>query len=97
MIISRPKNVILERFWPLSKFHFPACSSLTTCYLKLLYLVWAELLRPIKLKEFGKTEFDVSGSVFDSMSYETVMFSTQLYRELADACYSEYWLVRGLN
>ena len=28
MIILRPKNVIFERFWPLSKFHFPACSTL---------------------------------------------------------------------
>ena len=28
MIILRPKNVIFERFRPLSKFHFPACSTL---------------------------------------------------------------------
>ena len=28
MIILRPKNIILGRFWPLSKFHFPACSTL---------------------------------------------------------------------
>ena len=28
MIILRLKNVIFERFWPLSKFHFPACSTL---------------------------------------------------------------------
>ena len=28
MIILRPKNVTFERFWPLSKFHFPACSTL---------------------------------------------------------------------
>ena len=28
MIILRPKNVIFERFWPFSKFHFPACSTL---------------------------------------------------------------------
>ena len=30
MIILRAKNVIFERFWPLSKFHFPACSTLLT-------------------------------------------------------------------
>ena len=28
MIILTPKNAIFERFWPLSKFHFPACSTL---------------------------------------------------------------------
>ena len=28
MIILRPKNVIFERFWPLSKLHFSACSTL---------------------------------------------------------------------
>ena len=28
MIILRPKNVIFERFWPFSKFHFPACTIL---------------------------------------------------------------------
>ena len=28
MIILRHKNVILERFWPLLKFHFLACSTL---------------------------------------------------------------------
>ena len=28
MIILKPKNVIFERFWPLSKFYFPACSTL---------------------------------------------------------------------
>ena len=28
MNILRPKNVIYERIWPLSKFHFPACSTL---------------------------------------------------------------------
>ena len=28
MIIWRPKNVIFERFWPFSKFHFPACNTL---------------------------------------------------------------------
>ena len=28
MIILRPKNVIFERFRPLSKFYFPACSTL---------------------------------------------------------------------
>ena len=28
IIILRPKNVIFERFWPFSKFHFPACSTL---------------------------------------------------------------------
>ena len=32
MIISRPKNVIFERFWPLSKFHFPACSTLNITF-----------------------------------------------------------------
>ena len=30
MIILRPKNVIFERFWPLSKFDFLACSTLYT-------------------------------------------------------------------
>ena len=29
MVILRPKNVIFERFWPVSKFHFPACSTLS--------------------------------------------------------------------
>ena len=24
------QNVIFERFWPISKFHFPACSTLVT-------------------------------------------------------------------
>ena len=28
MIILRPKYVIFERFWPFTKFHFPACSTL---------------------------------------------------------------------
>ena len=28
MIILRPKNVIFERFWPLSKLYFSACSTL---------------------------------------------------------------------
>ena len=28
MIILRLKNVIFERFWPFSKFHFSACSTL---------------------------------------------------------------------
>ena len=28
MIILKPKNVIFEGFWPLSKFHFQACSTL---------------------------------------------------------------------
>ena len=28
MIILKPKNVIFERFWPLSKLHFPASSTL---------------------------------------------------------------------
>ena len=28
MIILRPKNVIFERFWPFSKFYFPACRTL---------------------------------------------------------------------
>jgi len=28
MIILRPKNVIFDRFWPLSKCHFPAGSTL---------------------------------------------------------------------
>ena len=28
MIILRPKKVIFERFWPFSKFHLPACSTL---------------------------------------------------------------------
>ena len=28
MIILRPKNVIFERFWPLSKFYFPAYRTL---------------------------------------------------------------------
>ena len=28
MIILRPRNVMFERFWPLSKFHFPVCSTL---------------------------------------------------------------------
>ena len=32
MIILRPKNVIFERFWQLSKFHFPACSTLHTTH-----------------------------------------------------------------
>ena len=27
-VILRPKNVIFERFWHLSKFHFPACNTL---------------------------------------------------------------------
>ena len=34
MIILRPKNVIFERFWPFSKFHFPACSTLHILQLK---------------------------------------------------------------
>ena len=29
MIILRPKNIIFEGFWPLSKFHFTACSTLS--------------------------------------------------------------------
>ena len=29
MITLRPKNVIFERFWPVSKFYFPACSTLS--------------------------------------------------------------------
>ena len=29
MIILRPKNVFFERFGPLSKFHFPGCSTLS--------------------------------------------------------------------
>ena len=28
MIILTPKNVIFDRFWPVSTFHFPACSTL---------------------------------------------------------------------
>ena len=28
MIIKRPKNLIFKRFGSLSKFHFPACSTL---------------------------------------------------------------------
>ena len=28
----RPKNVIFERFWPFSKFHFLACSTLVIGY-----------------------------------------------------------------
>ena len=34
MIILRPKNVIFERLWLLSKFHFPACSTLVINHLK---------------------------------------------------------------
>ena len=32
MIILRPKNVIFERLWLLSKFHFLACSTLYIRY-----------------------------------------------------------------
>ena len=35
MIILRLKNVIIECFWPLSKFHFPACSTLVMTYCKI--------------------------------------------------------------
>ena len=34
MIILRPKNVNFERFWPPSKFHFPACSTLLVMFIR---------------------------------------------------------------
>ena len=37
MIILRPKNVNFERFWPLSKFHFPACSTLAMTHFFYFY------------------------------------------------------------
>ena len=38
MIIFRLKNVIFESFWPLPKFHFPACSTLDMTKKKDKYL-----------------------------------------------------------
>ena len=40
MVILIPKNVIFERFWPLSKLHFPACSTLNRTQKRPTILFW---------------------------------------------------------
>ena len=40
MIILRPKNVNFPRFWPFSKFHFSACSTLIMSEYKSRYSIW---------------------------------------------------------
>ena len=49
MIILRPKNVIFECFWPFSKFHFPACSTLIISY---GYSIWDLLGKGFFISEF---------------------------------------------
>ena len=39
MILLRPENVIFERFWPLSKFNFLACSTLVMSHLQKQFLI----------------------------------------------------------
>ena len=53
MIILRPKNVIFERFWPLSKFHFSAYST--------LFIQYSEILQILQYKGYiDKTETDAT-------------------------------------
>ena len=52
MIILRPKNVIFKRFWPLSKFHFPACSTLD------IYHKWQIITFPFSAENGISSERD---------------------------------------
>ena len=57
------QNIIFERFWPLSKFHFPACSTL---------IITTYFVVDFPRCFSGVTKIDIEGNVVDISVYYTL-------------------------